>query len=212
MLWGFPGETLEDYQEQADLMRNLMHLQPPGGGGRIWMERFSPIFSDRETFPAVRAAPERSYSYVYPAGVNLQDVAYYFEYELENTLPDDAYHETMKVVKLWSDTWKESAIPVLRLWRSPGFIQIDDTRDPDKPNTYTFRDALAELYVACFDHPCSAPEASTRANLSYSPKAVEAALDEFVARGLMMRDGNLFLALAVPAPGAFADLSISPSR
>ena len=28
---------------------------------------------------------------------------------------------------------------------------------------------------------------------------VEAALDEFVARGLMMRDGNLFLSLALPA-------------
>ena len=39
MLWGFPGETKEDYGEQAALIPLLTHLSPPSGYGRIWMER-----------------------------------------------------------------------------------------------------------------------------------------------------------------------------
>src|SRR5690606_12633861 len=69
LLWGFPGDTVEDYVVQADTMRSLTHLPPPGGGGRIWMERFSPIFEDRDGFPAGRVEADLSYRYVYPAGV-----------------------------------------------------------------------------------------------------------------------------------------------
>jgi ribosomal peptide maturation radical SAM protein 1 len=207
LLWGFPGESEEDYREQADLMRALVHLQAPSGGGRIWMERFSPIFSDREAFPATRVEPNRSYRYVYPSTVDLDEVAYFFDHELEGTLPDDAYHETAKILLAWSDAWRGETRPTLRLWRSPGLIQIDDTRDPESPGTHTFHGRLAALYLACFDQARKPAEAGARAGLPHSTEAVEAALDEFVARGLMMRDGNLFLSLAVPANGAYSDLS-----
>ena len=206
VLWGFPGETEEDYRHQADLMRSLVHLQPPGGGSRIWMERFSPIFSDRETFPATVVRANASYRYVYPAGVDLDKVAYFFEYQLERTLPDAAYAETAEVVQAWRAAWAGELRPALRLWRSPGLIQIDDTRDPDGPRSTTFRDALADLYLACFEGPVKAEEAKRRSGLDHPLAAVEAALDEFVERDLMLRDGNLFLALAIPAAGAYSEL------
>jgi hypothetical protein len=98
------------------------------------------------------------------------------------------------------------APPELLLRQSPGFIQIDDTRDPRSPGSYVFRGALAALYLACFDRPRKAIDAGALAGVPHPPDAVEAALDEFVARGLMVRDGNLFLALALPAAGAAGDL------
>lgn len=206
LLWGFPGESEEDYRQQADLMRSLHHLQPPGGGGRIWMERFSPIFEDRATFPAGRVEPNWSYRHIYPSNVNLADVAYFFDHDLLGTLPDQAYEETDHAVRDWARAWVGEATPVLELWQSPGIVQIDDTREPARPCTHTFRGALASLYLACFDRPRKAVDAAAEAGVSYSPAAVEAALDEFVSRKLMMRDGNLFLALALPASGAFGDL------
>jgi ribosomal peptide maturation radical SAM protein 1 len=212
LLWGFPGETEEDYRRQAELMRQLAHLQPPGGGGRIWMERFSPIFEDRASFPARAVAPDWSYRHIYPAPVNLGEVAYFFEYELEGTLPDSAYDETAKVLAEWAQAWMREPRPTLRLWRSPGLVQIDDTRDPDTPVTSTFRGPLAALYLACFDRPRKVIDAASRAGLDHPTEAVEAALDEFVARGLMMRDGNLFLSLALPASGAYADLAPASNR
>lgn len=48
LLWGFPGETELDYAEQAAVIPHLAHLQPPSSVGRIWLERFSPLFSGRQ--------------------------------------------------------------------------------------------------------------------------------------------------------------------
>ncbi|MDQ1295393.1 MAG: hypothetical protein QG608_3278 [Actinomycetota bacterium] len=39
---GFPGETDEDYLEQAAVVPHVVHLQPPSGVGQVWLERFSP--------------------------------------------------------------------------------------------------------------------------------------------------------------------------
>jgi len=199
ILWGFPGETPDDYRDQAALMRNLTHLQPPGGGGRIWMERFSPIFSDREAFPASLVEPDRSYRKVYPANVDLAEVAYFFEYQLDGALPDEDYAEISSALIEWTAAWQQSPRPTLRLWRAPGLIQVDDTRRPGARSITTFRGPLAALYLACFDAARTPADARTRSGVPHGADEVERALDEFVARGLMMRDGNLFLALALPA-------------
>lgn len=208
LLWGFPGESVEDYAQQAELMRALFHLEPPSGGGRIWMERFSPIFEDRQGFPARSVRPNASYSYIHPASVDLGEIAYFFEYELDNTLPDDAYLPVLDAIQAWGDSAKGDDVPTLRAWRSPGMLHLDDGRDLAAPVTYRFSGALAELYWACFQHPLSAAKARAAAGLDeVSDEQAEAALDQFVARRLMMRDGNLFLALALPASGPMGDLS-----
>jgi hypothetical protein len=207
IIWGFPGEQVEDYDDMAALLPNLVHLQPPAGANRIWMERFSPIFSDTEAFPSVWRRPETSYRYVYPEGVDLEQAAYFFEYKLEGTLPESAYLETAKRVDEWIQAWSGETRPSLALWAAPGFIQIDDHRHPDNIGTYTFSDPLASIYRACEEAPIAAHMLKERLALDHDLEEVEAALEEFRVRGLMMRDGNLFLSLAVPATGGMA-----PSR
>ena len=49
LLWGLPGETEQDYVEQTAVIPHLLHLQPPSATDRIWLERFSPLFSEHET-------------------------------------------------------------------------------------------------------------------------------------------------------------------
>jgi ribosomal peptide maturation radical SAM protein 1 len=199
LLWGFPNETKEDYEYQLAILKNIIHLQPPGGCGRIWMERFSPIFYDRQSFPAKYVRPEASYHYIYPSSVNLEKVAYFFDYELENTLPDEVYEETKQQVELWQLKWKEGARPSLNFWSSPGFLQIEDRRNPDTAGTYTFYEPLSSIYVACSNHPQTAEALKEKLDLSCEVDEIENALDEFCSRGLMFRDGNLFLCLAIPS-------------
>jgi ribosomal peptide maturation radical SAM protein 1 len=199
LLWGFPHETKEDYEHQLAVLKNVIHLQPPGGCGRIWMERFSPIFYDRQSFPAKYVRPEASYHYIYPSSVNLEKVAYFFDYELENTLPDEVYEETKQQVELWQLKWKEGARPSLNFWSSPGFLQIEDRRNPDIAGTYTFYEPLSSIYVACSNHPQTVEALKEKLNLSCEVDEIESALDEFCRRGLMFRDGNLFLCLAIPS-------------
>jgi ribosomal peptide maturation radical SAM protein 1 len=203
LLYGFPGEHEDDARQQVALIPDLAHLQPPVGSGRIWMERHSPIFTEPDAFPSKWRRPEASLSQVYPASVDLDRAAFFFDYELENTLPDHAYEQLDKIVEAWIGQWKSpQGRPALRWWRTPGLLQIEDARDLDEPGTYTFEDPLASLYLACADRPVKAEAARSALGWDHPVDEVRDALEEFVDRGLMMRDGNLFLALAIPAAGA----------
>jgi ribosomal peptide maturation radical SAM protein 1 len=204
LLWGFPGEAQEFYDEQASLIPWLSHLEPPGAASRIWMERFSPLFTDRVAFPAKSLRPDASLSHVYPARVRLDQVAYFFDFELENCLADSAYTQVTASVAAWREAWAEQALPSLRWWSSPGLLQIEDLRRAESPGTHTFEDPLARLYLACSDKATTADKLRYDLELPYSTTEVLAALEQFCERGLMMRDGDLFLALALPATGGAA--------
>jgi ribosomal peptide maturation radical SAM protein 1 len=199
ILWGFPGETRQDYAEQAAAVPHLVHLQPPSSADRIWLERFSPLYTEPGRFGLRYRAPERSYRFVYPHVVDLDRVAYFFEYELADALPDNAYDELRRAVVDWSAAWTSDQPPALTYRSAPGFLQIYDGRYPQRRGTYTFEGTLAEIYLACSDRPTTAAAVRTRLGLTLPVGAVEEAFDEFQRRGLMFLDESLAVALAVPA-------------
>jgi ribosomal peptide maturation radical SAM protein 1 len=202
ILWGFPGETARDYAEQAAVVPHLTHLRPPSSAGRIWLERFSPLYSRPERFRLRHRTPERSYRYVYPDGIDLDRIAYFFDYELDGALPDSAYEPLRQAVADWSAAWERDQPPALTYWSAPGYLQIYDTRRPGQEGTYTFHDTLAAIYLACTDRPTTAAAVRDKLDLDLPVDTVNDVFGEFRQRGLMFRDGSLALALALPAvPG-----------
>jgi ribosomal peptide maturation radical SAM protein 1 len=199
ILWGFPGETAEDYTEQAAAASWLTHLQPPQDSGRIWLERFSPMYAEPERFGVLRREPERSYRYVYPERVELDRIAYFFDYEVDGALPAATYEPLRRALAAWADAWRCEPRPTLTYWSAPGFLQIHDGRHPGRGGTYAFEGAIADIYLACADRPATA--AAVRRGLRPERPAgfVEEVFDEFERRGLMFRDGTLAVALALPA-------------
>ncbi len=86
--------------------------------------------------------------------------------------------------------------------RAPGIVHIDDGRIGDDPLTYVLEDEFAAAYVSCFDRARKASEvASDLVTQGYemSTHDVTSVLHGYCERRLMVRDGNLFLALALPA-------------
>jgi ribosomal peptide maturation radical SAM protein 1 len=199
ILWGFPGETRDDYDRQAETLAAIRHLEPPGGCGRIWVERFSPIFFDRASFPARSLRPEASYGHVYPATLDHERIAYFFECELEGVLPDGTFEATARLIDEWQKAWRAPERPSLTYWSAGDFLQVEDRRDPATPGTYTFEGDLATLYRACSDRPLPASALARMLPSEPPVEEVEEAMDGFCAHGLAMRDGNLFLSLALPA-------------
>ncbi|MBV9203984.1 MAG: RiPP maturation radical SAM C-methyltransferase [Actinobacteria bacterium] len=199
LLWGFAGETEQDYRDQETVIPHLRHLRPPSSAGRIWLERFSPLFTDPETFRLRRRTPERSYGYVYPGSVDLERVAYFFDYDLEGALPDSTYAGVRQAAADWSAAWETDKLPVLTYWSAPGFIQIYDERRQGQGGTYTFEDTLAGLYLACVSRPVTAAAVRRRLDLRLPAEAIWEIFEEFAKRGLMFLDGQFALALALPA-------------
>jgi ribosomal peptide maturation radical SAM protein 1 len=210
ILWGFPGETAEDYAGQAALAEHLVHLQPPENSGRIWLERFSPMYTSPERFGVVRRSPARGYRYVYPGRVDLERVAYFFDYAVAGALPESDYDPLRAALAAWGDAWRAGPRPALTFRSAPGFVQIHDARHPGRGGTYTFEGDLAEIYLACTERPVTVAAVAERLGSGRAAGSVESAgfagfveeaVAEFARRGLMFRDGTLALALALPAVG-----------
>ncbi len=198
VLWGFPGETERDYSAQAALVPHLIHLQPPIFATRISLERFSPFYFDRATFPDVQIEPPGSLKFVYPDSIVLERVAYYFEHGFPAELPDATYAPLRAAVDLWKEKWRDSA-PLLNYRWSPGLLHIEDRRNPGAPKLFRFNSPLSEIYTAIADRPLSSGAIGERLGLVFDAVEIAEALDLFAAQGLVMRDEELFLALALPA-------------
>lgn len=202
VLLGFPGETQDDYDGQARLARQIVHLEPPGGFVRIGLERFSPYFENPEQFPVRggRAVPEPGYTHTYPRHVDLEYAAYHFAGELEGSLPDDAYQPLVRTLASWHDRWKTGDRPSLTFWWSPGLLHVEDRRSALAPASHRFADPHAAVYAACSDGPVSLPELYKQLDLR--EEVMAPVLAELCRLGLMMRDGGVYLSLALPgSPG-----------
>jgi ribosomal peptide maturation radical SAM protein 1 len=199
ILCGFPGETAQDYADQAAAVPHLAHLRPPSSAERIWLERFSPLYARPDLYRLRYRSPERSYRYVYPDGVDLGQVAYFFDYDIADALPDNAYAELQRAVADWTEAWRSGHPPVLTYWSAPGVVEIYDGRCEGGEGTYTFHGTLADIYLACSDRPRTAAAVRDKLGLDLPVAAVNDIISEFQQRGLMFTDGALALALALPA-------------
>ncbi len=82
ILTGFPGETLEQYEETMELLRHVTHLTPPGNVAPVYIERFSPYQSRPEEFGIQLTGHTHWYDFAFP-GLSpemLGRIAYRFDY------------------------------------------------------------------------------------------------------------------------------------
>jgi ribosomal peptide maturation radical SAM protein 1 len=204
LLSGFPGETVEDYEEQERLIPKLWHLPPPVGGGPIWMERFSPYFTD-SAFPVESLEPWSAYRFVYPQeSVDLHKIAYFFDYTMGDVVPDEQLVGVRRAMNEWRDSWKQPSPPVLAYQRAPDWIQIVDRRRPDAPKAHAFQGVAAAVYDVCSDtdHSASRVLALLREDgIDAGAEDVEEALATFCDLDLMIGEDGSYLSLALPVNG-----------
>jgi ribosomal peptide maturation radical SAM protein 1 len=82
LIFGFPGEDLEDYPRIQEVMTQLVHLQAPESCGPIRMDRFSPNFDRWRELGFLEIRPLPVYKHIYPLDEEgLAEMAYYYEYK-----------------------------------------------------------------------------------------------------------------------------------
>lgn len=190
----FPGETLEDYRLQCEVMAKIHHWQAPWAVAKARADRGSPMYSEPETQSVTALVPSPCYDYLFPKDrFNLQRVSYYFEHTMDNTLRDEEYDEIFDAVSLWQRRWAQRPRPFLRYRKAWTTIHIDDGRH-DPHRTFTYSDTHAALYEYCAD-------ARTRREIDARFDAaawVDEALGEFIGHDLMVSLDNRYLSLALP--------------
>jgi ribosomal peptide maturation radical SAM protein 1 len=202
LLAGFPGETPEHYEEQLRLLPLIRHLPPPHGGERIWIQRFSPYFTD-PSFPVTDLRPFPVYGHIYPEGVDLEEIAYFFECDMGSTLPTKDYGPLFLALEDWKAAWNRRPRPELLYQRSPDWIQLIDRRQ-EEIGVHAFGEVEAEVYERCAETGATLPAVCkhlTDRGLAVGSQEVQRCLGDFCDLGLMFEEKGRFLSLALPANG-----------
>jgi ribosomal peptide maturation radical SAM protein 1 len=198
LLTGFPGETDDDYREQVEVMPLLHHLQPPDGCSRLWLERFSPYFTD-PSFPISNVRPRPSYRHIYPASLDHRQIAYFFDYTAEGTGSDAAFSAIAEETRRWQDRWATRP-PSLIYQRLPGRLVLVDTRC-EPPRRAILKGWQADAYELCGDKPRSADHIRgtlESAGHRVTTSDVARLLDRCCRSGVMVSEDAHYLSLAIP--------------
>ncbi|MGW1657407.1 RiPP maturation radical SAM C-methyltransferase [Streptomyces atratus] len=197
-LYGFPGESAEDYASVIDQMPALVHLQPPGGAHRIQLERFSPNFAN----PALgfqQRRPAEMYRHVYDLPQEeLTDLVYLFD-----TPPAGIGGGTEERLKTAARAWYTGYPTSTLVLEQPGspdgedVLLVHDRRHGWPRRTHR----LAGWQAAALRHleaGRTRPALHRLLTADGNPPSVEALgewLDHMVSLGLLYDDGRSYVAL-----------------
>ena len=205
MLWGFPGEPQEEYARMAEMIPLLTHLSPPGGHGAIRLDRFSPNFEKAAQFGLVNVTPAPAYGYIYPLPPEaVANLAYHFTFDYGVPQAVESYTQPVaEQIEAWKAAYPQSTLFSLDTGDA---LLICDLRPVARECLTVLTRQQRTLYLAC-------DSAQNVGHLQQLHKEqtgaeIEALLQPLLDSGLMIREDNSYLSLAVPlgeyAPGKAA--------
>jgi len=196
LLYGFPGETVEDYTATNAVIDSITHLKPPGMAAPIRLDRFSPNYDEAEHFGLAEIRPFSMYQFLYPFPSNsVANLSYFFEYKyVDGRDPQNYMGPVIDKVEEWR---RNHSGDLIKRYGGDPELMVEDSRTPGKPAFYPFNGVQREIYDFCDEiRSGSAIEEFTTAR-AIAPESVGPFLDNLVARRLMLREGNQYLSLAV---------------
>jgi ribosomal peptide maturation radical SAM protein 1 len=199
LLYDFPGEDKGEYTQMAALVPLISHLQPPHAGcRRVRIDRFSPLFSDKDRFGHKSLSPYPAYETVFGLPPErLGKLAYYFEpmaADRDETCRE-AHQELIEAVDGWIGALGQSSFSILT--RGDRFL-VFDRRSGTEPRDLELQDLDRAVYAAC-------EEGATVRSLTEATVATERQVVKVLER--FVRDR-----LVVPLDGHFLGLAVRMDR
>lgn len=203
-LFGLPDDDPEQYRHMAQVLPTLYHLDPPLSRTDVQITRYAPLQADPHRFGIPRARYEPSYELIFSStflertGFDLSEYCYYFERPFENSPELTAlYRELTALV----DTWKRLHVerPVeLSYELGPQGMTVFDSRESASGNTIEFDETETLVYSRIVDEPVGMRALVQMLGAEQEPSGVLDAVAHFDEHGLIFRDGESFIGLALP--------------
>jgi hypothetical protein len=194
ILFGFAGETADDYSQQCEVIAKIPHLQPPYAIAKARADRGSPMFTAPDRHGIGRLRPADCYRYIFPRGrFDLDKISYYFDHDGPGLLPDHEYDAIYRLVGTWQERWHNGERPTLLYRKSCASIFIDDRRTSEARH-FEYSDGAAALYEFCMDAKTDEAIATQFGRADW----LEPALADFRDGDLMVQMDGHHLSLALP--------------
>jgi ribosomal peptide maturation radical SAM protein 1 len=199
-LWGFPGEEPAAYDQMTDLIPQLRHLPPPVGVSGIRLDRFSPNFSQAPTLGFDNVRPLAPYEHIYPFPRSvISNLAYYFAFDYRDGQNVDGYvGPLLKALRAWQRAGPSDEVVA---FDDGAHLSIWDLRREGAQPLTTLGGLERFLYLRCdsADDIKSLVTAARQAGFDEATETLVAErLGPLIGRHLLLRDGNRYLALAIP--------------
>jgi ribosomal peptide maturation radical SAM protein 1 len=238
ILWGFPGEKDEWYEDMAAWLPALEHLPAPYAMNRVQYHRYS-VYQEQAKRYGLLLFPIGAMSYVYPVGpADLDGLAYYFATEPgagPQRYADDNWKAILNAagvqavfnaVRDWRAAQAGGKEPVLEMEDHDGVLEITDSRRRANSPRHVLTGLDRAVCLACD----AAPRQGKLAEIidrGFGVTATDDEIAEVVDRLLSDRlvlaiDGRLVgLALRGPLPplpaddqfpGGYVDVGQRPGR
>jgi ribosomal peptide maturation radical SAM protein 1 len=200
LIWGFPGEPPDEYARLVRLIPWLTHLPPPDGGGPFRLDRFSPNFFAADQFGLVDLEPFPAYFHLYPfAREVVANLAYCFTFRYRTPQDWPSY-----IRPLWRPllAWqRQHAHSHLFQTDAAGELTLWDQRPAARQDFTVLMGLARRLYLACASIQGLNQlrrQATEELGREATAEEIEEVLRPLLEAGLMVREGDAFLSLALP--------------
>lgn len=196
ILYGFPGETEEDYRRLLRKFTTLEHLEPPTGAWRIALERFSPYFED-PTQGFMFRRPSEIYDFIYQVPRDeLYDMVFFFDTSFQG-ISGPIEDEMKQACEEWAKAYPQST---LSYWTDDrGRVVIEDRRASWPEEVIELDEIQSNVYLGMFQ--CAALKGVRRRLADSGHVVQEAEVEEmlryFVERGLAFEDEGRYVSVAL---------------
>jgi ribosomal peptide maturation radical SAM protein 1 len=170
LLYGFPGEPIEEYDRMARLIPALVHFEPPSFSP-VQVQRFSPYFERPSEFGIEVTGPQPQYRFLYAVPPEaIADIAYDFDHRYLDGRDIASYTDGVReAVRLWQD-YAAKGSGTLSYRRGPNFLIVQERRQNTEPADFRFDGPEAKIYLAC---DAGASPAELRRQLSAAGEDLE---------------------------------------
>ncbi len=227
VLWGFPGEKDDWYEDMAQWLPALTHLPPPAATPRVRFDRYS-VYHERASQLGLILFPIGALSLIYPAGPgDLDSLAYFFTTEPDSgplrivqslsevVTSNPGIRAVTRAVRDWSAAHRGGDLPVLASQDRAGVLEITDTRACARTPRQLLTGLARAVLLACDGAPRPARLAaivSRDSGITASPDEIDAVVRKLRDDRLVLAmDGRLVgLVLPSPVPDHIPDYSEFP--
>ena len=194
---GYKAETDPDehnFRGMVELIPKIAHLQPPVICTPIRLDRFSPLYEDKEMFGLMNVRPYSSYYWIYPFDLeSVANLAQFFEYDYAKNLDAETWaRELHASVEIWKAGVGHVAFTS---FERDGVLFLFDSRPCADASETRLNGIQRELIKACHS-PISGIALSDV--LGIALRDLQCVLDECIERNWVIRLGNHYLALPTP--------------
>ncbi len=196
ILWGFPGEDPEDYEQMRALFPLLYHLNPPVSLAQIRLDRFSPHFDRAGAAGFADVRPALPYDYIYALDAQARaNLAYHFFYDYQQPRDVTGYTQPLyRSAKAWRWEHDQSALMVVDV---TSHLLIWDLRSAAGQVLTVLTGWQRDLYLYCDEVRSGKSLAEFAVSAGVTADALNECLEAWAASGLAIKGGSSYLSLGV---------------